>query len=469
MLPQPKNYAIYPAVARVRCQTEFVISPTERSFLLYEGEEYELLIIPIDADEPSYHAPSKQQTLTLVADGGVLRFSYTFESEQEYTLRLFYQGKEKETLAVYALEDDLFELRPLKGDLHGHSYRSDGARDPAALAGHYREQGYDFFALTDHNRYYPGDEIDEVYRGVELGITRVKGEEVHAIGSVIHIVHVGGKKSVCAEYVNDREGFVDAVKPFYEKIPKEVPAQYHDRYARCLWVTDRIHKAGGIAIFAHPYWKPKMSGCHNVCEELAQILLKSGMFDAYELIGGVGQVGVNKSVALWSELRAEGHDIRVVGSSDVHKLEESPYFPHHFTVCFAKQNENDAIIDAVRGGFSVAVEATGEEYDREYRCYGKLRLVDYAHFLLKNYFLPMQRICQGEGVAMRAYAMCDAPAALIEMQVKQSERFRRRFFGQEEAYLPNDEIKEFIARARERQLQGPTSKGSSLDPKNRRI
>ena len=68
---------------------------------------------------------------------------------------------------VFSVGEDLYGLTPLKGDLHSHSYRSDGKRDPADLAGHFREQGYDFLALTDHNRYYPGGEIDDVFKDVK--------------------------------------------------------------------------------------------------------------------------------------------------------------------------------------------------------------------------------------------------------------------------------------------------------------
>lgn len=141
---------------------------------------------------------------------------------------------------------------------------------------------------------------------------------------------------------------------------------------------------------------------HNVCSDFARILLKSGMFDAYEVVGGMGQLGVNLSVALWNDLRAEGCRIPVVGSSDVHSIAKSFVFPHLFTVCFAEANENDAIISAVKNGLCVAVEATGTEYERHYRCYGSLRLVTYAQFLLNHYFPHYTRVCQGEGVAMRA-------------------------------------------------------------------
>lgn len=463
MLPKVYSYAIYPTVVQSGKETEMVIAPTERSFMLYEGEEYEVRIIPVDGDYPSYSAPAAHVIFRTIAKDGVLRFNYTFDGEMEYVVWLYYKEKKVQKMGVYALGADLLSLIPLKGDFHGHSYRSDGKRDPAALAGHYREQGYDFFSLTDHNRYYPGNEIDEVYAGLDLGITRVRGEEVHPIGSVVHIVHVGGKESVCEQYTEDHEAFYEAIKPYFDKIPANVPEKYHDRYAKCLWAADRIHAAGGIAIFAHPYWKPGSSQAYNVCEEFACLLLCSGMFDAYELVGGMEQHGVNRSVALWNDLRAEaGLRIPVVGSSDVHNIVQAETFPDYFTICFATANENDAIIDAVKAGLSVAVEASGDEYARRFRCYGSLRLVNYAHFLLEHYFLPMQRICQGEGVAMRSYAMNDAPAALVTLQVEQTKRFCDRFFGRKVALLPDEQITDFVARARARQEKGPITCGSQI-------
>ena len=187
------------------------------------------------------------------------------------------------------------------------------------------------------------------------------------------------------------------------------------------------------------------------------------MFDAYELIGGMGQVGNNRSVAMWAELRAEGVTIPVVGSSDVHGIEKAGTFPHYFTICFAEANENDAIIDAVRAGNCTAVEAVGDEYDRHYRCYGSLRLVSYAQFLLKTYFPRRQRICQGEGTAMRAYAMEDAPAALIELLAEQSAKFEDRFFGRVPAPVPSASAIAFEEKWRAVQLNGPITKGSKID------
>lgn len=464
MLPAPRSYAAWPSVVPADAKVKITIAPTEKAFLLVDGAEYRITIISGDVDEVSYYEPTTHRFLTAVARGGVIEFEYAFPGEMDHLIILERDEKKLGEMFIYSLEKDLYGLLPLKGDLHGHSFRSDGKRDPAALAGHYREQGYDFFALTDHNRFYPGGEIDETFSGVQLGIARVPGEEVHTPGSVVHIVRVGGDKSVTEMYVHDREAYEREAAEYEQKVPENVPEQYRGRYARAMWATDRIHETGGLAIFAHPFWRPGKSKVHNVDNRFARILLMSGMFDAFELMGGMSQPGNNRAVAMWAELREEGLRIPVVGSSDVHGVESSSTFPHLFTICFAKGNDSASIMEAVRAGSCVAVEATGDEYARHYRCYGSYRLVSFAQYLLKHYFPRLQRICQGEGAAMRAYAMGDAPATLIELQSAQSAAFRARYFGVESPLMPAPAILDFEARWREIHLNGPITKGSSVDP-----
>ncbi|MBQ1946730.1 MAG: PHP domain-containing protein [Clostridia bacterium] len=463
MLPTPHNWAVWPAVVPAGKESHMTITAEERAFLLFPEVEYTLRILPVNGDETDcYTTPVTHKYLTLKAQDGVLAFDFNFEEEMEYKLQLFRDEKMLEELHVYALEEDLYALTPLRGDLHAHSFRSDGKRDPAALAGHFREQGYDFFALTDHNRYWTGGEIDEVYAGVDTGFTRVLGEEVHTPGCVVHIVHVGGKYSVAEKYVKDRDAYEAGVMECLSRVPENVPEKYRERYARVMWATENIHAAGGLAIFPHPYWCPSGSMVYNVHDPFAKLLMTSGMFDAYELIGGMGQVGINRSVALWNDLRAEGLKLPAVGSSDVHGLTGSKYFPHSFTLCFAEKNENDAIIAAVKNGLCVAVEAVGDEYQRQYRCYGTLRLVGYAHFLMANYFQPMQRLCQGTGVMMRAYAMEACDACVIDGMTKVCCDWRDRFFGRKAAQLPSEKVRDFEDKWREKQLAGPHTKGSQI-------
>ena len=465
MLPIPENYAIYPSVLPVGRRIEMIISPLERGFLFADGEEFIITAIQTDGNEDNYETLLSHKSFPMTAQDGVIRFSYTYPDEGQYLFWLIREEKKIAELFVYALEEDLYALTPLKGDFHSHSIRSDGKRDPAALAGHFREQGYDFFALTDHNRFYPGYEVDEAYAGVNLGIIRIRGEEVHAPESNVHIVHVGGNSSVADLYFHHEEEYAAEIAEYESRVPADIPEMYRYRYARAMWATDRIHEAGGLAIFAHPYWQPKSSRMHNVRDPLAKLFLTSGMFDAYELVGAMGQVGINRSINLWADLRGEGLKISIVGSSDAHSLEKSATFSHTFSICFAESMEHDAIIDAVRNGKTVAVEAAGVGYDRHYRCYGNLRLVSYAHFLLQNYFPKRQRICQGEGTAMRAYLMGEVDAAMLEAQVAYSGAYRDRFLGRIPPVLPSAAIRDFEARARAVHATGPVTKGSRIKPK----
>ena len=465
MLPNPQNYMIFPSVVPADQAVEMTIVAAERAFIPTADFQYAIKIIAVNGDESSnYYQPTPQASFAVGVLDGSVRFSYTFCEEQEYLIRLFRDEKMIAELHVYSLYEDLYALIPLRGDFHGHSYRSDGKRDPAALAGHYREQGYDFFALTDHNRFYPGREIEEAYKGVALGITRVSGEEIHTPPSPVHIVHVGGKNSVAFEYLKERESYEAQKATYLARVPEHIPQKYAARYAMAMWATDRIHANGGMAIFAHPYWLPSASQCHNVCDELARILLKSGMFDAYELVGGMSPLEISRSVALWADLRAEGVDIAVVGSSDVHGIHKSKTFPHYFTVCFATANENDAIMDAVRAKRSVAVQAHGDEYQRQYTTYGSLRYVSYANFLLKYYFPERTRTCAGEGVAMRAYAIGAVPPALVELTVQMNADDADRFFGRKPPLLPTREMIDSAARHRAYHIEnGPITRGSGID------
>ncbi len=466
MLPIPDNYAIYPSVLPVGRPMEMIITPVERGFLFCDGEELTVTAIQTNGNEDNYETLLSHKSFPVTAKDGVIRFSYTYPEEGQYLFWLIRENKKIAELFVYALKEDLYARVPLKGDFHSHSIRSDGKRDPAALAGHYREQGYDFFALTDHNRFYPGYEVDEAYAGVRLGITRIRGEEVHAPESNVHIVHVGGNSSVADLYFRHQEEYAEEIAAYESRVPEDIPEMYRYRYARAMWATDRIHDAGGLAIFAHPYWQPKSSRMHNVRDELAKIFLTSGMFDVYEVVGAMGQVGINRSINLWADLRSEGLKISIVGSSDVHGMEKSEDFPHSFTVCFAESAEHDDIIGAVRTGYTVAVEATGVEYDRRYRCYGNLRLVSYAHFLLQHYFPKRQRICQGEGTAMRGYLMGEVDASMLEAQVAYSGDWRDRFLGRKPPVLPSAAIRDFEARARAVHATGPVTKGSRIKPKS---
>lgn len=64
---------------------------------------------------------------------------------------------------------------------------------------------------------------------------------------------------------------------------------------------------------------------------------------------------------------------------------------------------------------------------------------------------------------MRAYAMGEASAELVEIQARQTEVFSKRFFGKKPLNLPTKAMLDFEDRAREIHKRGPITCGSVID------
>ncbi len=82
-----------------------------------------------------------------------------------------------------------------RGNLHTHSNRSDGTLAPGEVIAAYRQQGYDFLALTDHFLARYGFPITDTRAWHTAGFTTLLGAELHGpaleIGEPWHIVAVG--------------------------------------------------------------------------------------------------------------------------------------------------------------------------------------------------------------------------------------------------------------------------------------
>src|SRR5689334_277988 len=82
-----------------------------------------------------------------------------------------------------------------RGNLHTHSTRSDGRQAPEAVIAAYREQGYDFLALTDHFLERYGFPVTDTREWRTTDFTTLLGAELHApaieVGDPWHIVAVG--------------------------------------------------------------------------------------------------------------------------------------------------------------------------------------------------------------------------------------------------------------------------------------
>lgn len=111
----------------------------------------------------------------------------------------------------------------LKGNLHTHTTESDGRLSPQQAVDLYRDNGYSFLALTDHNRLTRTDHLDTA------GLAMLPGMELHQgqgeLGQVHHLVAIG------------------------METPIEVP-ETSSLQAAMTYISARCK----FAFIAHPYW-----------------------------------------------------------------------------------------------------------------------------------------------------------------------------------------------------------------------
>ncbi len=196
-----------------------------------------------------------------------------------------------------------------RGCLHVHTTESDGAMPPERLLKHYQLGGYDFVALTDHNKVTDRSSLSGpdflVLRGAELDLGRAE------LGHTYHIVGIGVE-----------EGFV----PSREWSPQQG--------------IDEINRHGGFAIVAHPYWSGLTVG---------DLLAVSG-YGALEVFntGCEGEISRGYSHFHWDELLTRGHQPWAVASDDSHW----PGFDslYAWTVVRAPELTAPAVMDALRQG-----------------------------------------------------------------------------------------------------------------------
>lgn len=452
------NYDIYPKVVPAGRPIEITIRPLGLQSAFSESNSVRISslqerVYPLD-ETPRQHA---EYILSPCTDG-CLRFTHAFTGEQEHFILINEDTENKIRLSVYSLEDDLVGKLPLMGDLHLHTIRSDGRQDPPIVAAHLRQQGYDFIAITDHENYSGSLESIDAYREVPIEMNLMTGEEVHLPDCHLHCVHVGGRYSINALVDKSRarlfergnastvsahpeawtqqegsdfpgtmtnEAFHEVIRAYADtlKIPDGIPKFV---YAGFCWECEQIRKAGGLAIFPHPYWIH--DNAYHGDERLTQHLFDTHPFDAFEVLGGENYFEQNGHQTVhYYEAKAKGISLNVVGSSDSHSSVNNRNAFIAETICFAEENTPEGVMEAIRAGRSVALDTISTEF----RLAGDFRLVKYACFLMNEYFPLHQAACCEQGRAMKEYYCGDREdgRALLELTQNRIAKLWKKYFA----------------------------------------
>jgi hypothetical protein len=406
MKKETRYFDTFPRIVRAGSETTITIHPLFAHCRFVDGQIYRVSLIPSEGLPGEMRWPA-DQPLALTSQEGVLRVPCQFGPEQEYLLAVNdEQGKPLAEFRLYALDDDLFVRRPFKGDMHMHTYYSDGKESPAFVAASGRKIGLDFLAITDHERYFPSLEAITAFEGVPTDLRIYPGEEVHPPDNRVHMVNFGGAFSVNELFKQDR--YLPEVQALAEKLDGLPEGLERYQIASCTWVFEQIRRGGGLGIFCHPYWYSRRR--YDITHAITDLLFDRQPYDAFELIGGYHPHETESNhlqVTRYQEERARGKKIPIVGNSDAHGCETGELFGWYFTLVFSRSSELPELIANIKDLYSVAVEAiTGAPL----RAYGPFRLVRYAQFLLREILPQHDELCLEEGRLLLAYAAGDKNA-----------------------------------------------------------
>lgn len=413
------KFSVIPSVVEADKENVVVIKCIDGNLKFFDDISYEVEFIPQDmSDVPmdkelSLHGYNKnRKVFTVKPQNGELRLKYFFKGEQEWKIHISTKEYEKHqnplyekyrpywngledypkygvTLSVYSLYEDLYKRNVLRGDLHIHTNVSDGAESPETVAAMYRKCGRDFIAVTDHNVFNTSEKVKEKLAFADE-FKIISGEEVHNdYAGYFHMVNVGGSYSINEIYLNNPQKVEKEVAELENTVAVPENLNKHE-YLNRVWLYNAIKKSGGYAIYPHPYWN---IGYYHTSTEMSKAIIKNGLCDAFEILGGCTPENLNKQVALYNDLRAEGCDVPIVGSTDSHTVLQNEHLKYS-TVVFANC---DDVLNAISNRRSVAVETVPGE---TVRVYGKLRLVMYTHFLMENYFPIHDKLCCVSGTMM---------------------------------------------------------------------
>ena len=439
------HYRVIPAVVPADRETTVTIHPLGENVAFLPGSTYYVRFAEMETGHGDYAKALQAKVYQCQPnEHGDLVVTHRFCGEQRHAIFISRPEEDQNsphydinnrrkknpentlaTLCVYSLAPDLYGLRPFKGEVHCHTFESDGTQDAIHTVGNYRNAGYDFMAITDHFTSYASEKAMRVFGDAPVDMTLMLGEEVHVPTEHIHAVHLGGRESVNAYFREHQDEARAEVASIMETLtlPEDVPPE---DYAWRVWIARKSREFGGLSILAHPHWI--WCDVFFMGEATTRQLLRDGVHDALDLT----DEDFDASLNFWADMRAQGVNPSIVGSTDSHRTEPTdPDRPAKggYTLVLAPDRSPESIKQAIREGRSLCVN---NKYTPEI-VVGDYRLAKYTRFLLDNYYPIYKKLCDGQGTVMWEYPVEGKPDAateqLLGMLNARSEAFSHEFFG----------------------------------------
>jgi hypothetical protein len=328
-----------------------------------------------------------KENLDFSIDGYKISFDFQPEQRGEYIIKVLYETKQILEFEFYSIDEPLYSLRPLKGDLHMHTTFSDGNRSPLAMVLASMEKGMDFLAITDHDNYTGYQNALQKVAQNELDIILIPGEEVSVgIGDTElskgngHMLSLNAKEGI-HEMRQDREVYENELQKIATNL-KDLDENIDPlHYARNVWAVKAIKSAGGLVVLCHPNWIYYDKKYH-LHQPIFKQMLKEQLIDGVEVFGdvdGLDECNTLSQLELLNQCKLD--DFFLLGNSDSHDSDIG--IGERFSILFVSEHSNDGIANSLRDKKCIAVE---KRVDDNFGLLGTPELAHYANFLLKNYF-----------------------------------------------------------------------------------
>ena len=405
MLNVRSYVSVIPRIVKENTVTKIKITP-KFAFIKLSGR-YNISVLP----KYYYHSEgriAKYDVLTVEAANNCIEFSFAFGKELEscHQISSEYKNGNKDTMiqtSVYALSDDLYSLKVVKGELHQHTIYSDGIESPEHRIAIARQHGMDYIAITDHNSYEGSLRAINVLSRCPNNMIALHGEEVHADFCPVHILSLGAHNAIAPLVTNRNHEQMERLLRIEEKHENLLDGDVELRsFASAVDVFEQIKEANGLSVLCHIYWdaivfenKTRM----GVPEQLVNALVEYSVFDAFEITSGAPPTDTKANFLQEAYYRENlPRDFPIIGITDSHSTDSKmgTIFAKNYTIAFVAEFSESGIIDAIKKYNTVSVDAvTGETV-----CHGSLRLCKYASFLIEEYFPTHDKIVSIEGLYM---------------------------------------------------------------------
>ena len=205
-----------------------------------------------------------------------------------------------------------------RGNLHGHSTNSDGAWSPSEYCRRYRQNGYDFVALTDHCMEHYGHAITDTRQFRSEDFTTLIGAELHPgqikSGGPWHLLAVG----LPLDFETHRAGDSGAD------------------------VVARVREAGAFVAAPHPNWFAL------TIEDFETL----GRVHAVECYNGVSDYDSDRGYS-WhfiDMLLHRGHRVGAIATDDTHSQPAVNDFMRGWVYVMAAALTPEALLQALKAG-----------------------------------------------------------------------------------------------------------------------